>query len=478
MSFSKLAKIEEDNRPVNIVRPYAFSKECMSNTLNLHDTYPTQVAIRRTRTEELNPVNSIQNSTYAQFRITSHGSEVIDPFNTFLKVELKVQRKDGAALKEDDVALLVNNPPSSMWKSVRADMNGTNVQEADGLYPYRANVEKSLMATTQAQYGSYCLAGFVPERVKFDSLKLKKDELEEKSDEAKKAAGKPDKNAKPFIQRCELTRKNATLLYIDSIHADIFRQDKKLPPGTELTLWFDRHDNTDFIIKTFKNEENPYKLVLNKAVLLVRYCLLDDGVVNEMMTMLQKIPYQIPIRRVEMNYFSKASGISDYSEPNALVKEGNFVPRRIFFFAIEQDAFHGDTKKDPFFYKNLKPNMISLRLGGQTRPYPEIQMNRKEINCDYSEPLFYLYQAVGTCFSNDAQIPIHLEDMDTGNFIIGFDLTSVDADNAFELAEKTTVELKYKLSEAPNEPHILLVYMEYDSEIQINSEGQVQILKN
>ena len=105
-------------------------------------------------------------------------------------------------------------------------------------------------------------------------------------------------------------------------------------------------------------------------------------------------------------------------------------------------------------------------------------MNRKEINCDYSEPLFYLYQAVGTCFSTDAQIPIHLEDMDTGNFIIGFDLTSVDADNAFELAEKTTVELKYKLSEAPNEPHILLVYMEYDSEIQINSEGQVQILKN
>ena len=465
-------------------KPFAFSKESMSNTLNLHDTWPTQVAIRRTWSTEISPINSIQNSSYAQFRVDSHGNIVIDPFNCYTKSEVKVERKDNKALGDKDYAFLVNNISSAAFKSCRINLNAYNIQEADGVYHYRSNLEKTLMATSEGQNGSYCLAGYIPEKTKLDSLdnneieqikakpakKSKEDEEEEKE--------KLTKDQKNFKTRCEELRNNKILQFIDIIHADICRQDKKLPPGSVLDFWFDRQDNMDLLIKNITGKESEYKLIFNRIVLVIRFCEVDESVISNMMTVLETIPYQIPLRRVEINYFCKASGISDYSEPNALVKEGNFLPRRIFFVAIEQDAFHGHPKKDPFYYKNLNPASICLKVGGQVLPYPEIQMNREEILNDFTEPFFYLQQAVGTCFSPDARLPFKPKDMDTGNFIVGYDLTSVDADNAFELAQKTTVELQYKLRSAPNKPHILLVYMEYDSEIQINNQGQVQIIRS
>ena len=206
--------------------------------------------------------------------------------------------------------------------------------------------------------------------------------------------------------------------------------------------------------------------------LKARYITVDPEMAVEMSKITESgRPMIYPYRRVEMTYFTKPAGSSELTQNN-LIKEGNVLPRRIFAALVDQDAFHGHLDMDPFNYQPFKTNYIALRVGSQIKPYTEIRCYPGEN--EYGEALDALLETTHSL--NDREdIGIDPDTYHARNFIIGFDLTPTRSKQgeSFELPQRKTVDLVWRLGESPTKTITMIVYAEYDAEIQIDAKRNV-----
>jgi hypothetical protein len=259
------------------------------------------------------------------------------------------------------------------------------------------------------------------------------------------------------------------------IHSEIFDQGKILPPKSKLDLSFLLVDNKNFVILT--NQATPYKVTLQKMQLLVRYITIDESIINEMEYITTRGDNMVmPLRKVEMSYFTKQAHTRDWSELN-LVKEGKTLPRRLFIAFVPQANFQGDAKLDPFDYHPSNIERVVLRIGGQIMPFPELYCT--PAGGDNRNVVWPLYALLKTCnsFLEERDIGLTVENYTKGNFVLGFDLTSGSAPlgEAFEMPNESSIQLEIKLSAAPANAHTMIVYAEYDGELEIDRTGKVMM---
>lgn len=443
-------------------------RESISRRLDLHTTLPTQVGIKSIRIEEISSINPVQNANFITFQAKSHGDEVIFPEDCYLKLEFKVLKKStNLPLTDADDVMLVRNPSSAMMKNINVKLCNSVVQSGDGLQAFRSDLEKLLLYTKEGRKNLDLCDYYEEEHGKFDYIDVEFDKPKEENT----APGAVD-----LIDRRETILNSKTIYCYDLIHANLFMQDRPLPPNSDFEITYDLQDNPDFYFLS-KSQVNSqrYKIQLERAHILVTYWQIDLDILHEMfsITINNNWFYHIPMRRIELNYFNKPSNISDVSEPNTVVKEGNILPRRIFVVLVKQSAFQGKITQDPFNYVNLKPINIALRLNGQLTPYPEIKANRNQDPNDLKDPLFYLRKSCGTNFSKYFHLGFNVKNMQTGYFVSGWDLTSGDSEDAYELVQRKTVELAYTLQQTTTEAHVMIILTEFDAEIQVDSNRNV-----
>ena len=461
---SKRQKLEEASESKNTLI------ESISQKLNLHTTYPTQVAIKSVRVEEISSINPVQNANFVSFHVKSHGEELILPDECFIKIEFKVvDKSDNSALPPNVDLCLVRSIISAMMKNLLLKLNSKVVQSSDGLHGFRADLEKMILNTLEARKNFDLGEFYEEEEGKFENIPVV-------------LSGNPPTEpttigGKEIVKRRNKIVGGKTLYVYDKIHADLFMQERPFPPNTDFDLTYDIQDNSDFyfLSKTPGNSQK-FKIQIERASIFVTYLGVDLNIINEMysITVDERLHYHLPFRRIEMNYFNKPQNLSDLSEPNTIVKEGNVLPRRIFVVLVKQSAFQGNITQDPFNYVNLNPTTVALRLNGQLKPYPEIKANRNNDADDVKEPLMFFRKACGVNMSKYLDLGITQKRYKEGGcFIIGFDLTSGDSEDAFELLQRQTVELTYTLMSPTTEPHVMIVMTEYDAELQIDENRNV-----
>lgn len=497
--------------------------ESMSSSLNLHGDTPTQAVITNSRLEPFQPINSISDDVrFIQFKLKTTMNDLILPCESYISLDLEIVKTStaGGDLRK---VIPVNGVGSAIFKNLGVKYNGQQIESGDGLYAYRADLEKRLLHGSEAKKFDMDLAMYTSPEVSWDNLpkagpwgidkpvKVQPDgvkgeaaaggavvNISVKKDLAALPIGAPEppellktgeyasydgsnviEMVHPaFRGRVQWASAGKRFQVIDTIHSNIFNQCKHLPPNSTLDLTFDLQDDPKFSLLSndIGNRSAGLKIKIHAARILTRVDTLDPATVEEMIMLTEqnKRVYKFPSMRVDMNYLVRTSGINDLSETAALLKDNRRIPRRVFIGAVKQNAFHGNLELDPFNYADVGANSVLMRVGGQVRPVPELRCDRSargiEQGVDYSQFLFSLLLSTGTMMGK-VGLGINRFNYGTGNFLLGFDLTSGDSEGVYEFPEQKNIELHYHLQEALKEAYALVIFAEYDQEFQIDENG-------
>ena len=115
---------------------------------------------------------------------------------------------------------------------------------------------------------------------------------------------------------------------------------------------------------------------------------------------------------------------------------------------------------------------MCLRVGGKEQPYPLFDCNFETRNV--WPPLFTLLQS-NDSFLNEVELGYNVYMYSNRNVILGFNLSGSQTPpgESLEVTQEKTVELILKLANAQAFIINVLIYAEYDTEIEILSDRQV-----
>ena len=179
------------------------------------------------------------------------------------------------------------------------------------------------------------------------------------------------------------------------------------------------------------------------------------------------------VSRVKMMYYSCGTNVVDLSNLNLLTMEGNLLPHRIIAVMVREDAVHGNYNRDPFNYQHFNLAEFSLKVGSEQIPLPELKctMDDDDSN-DILRPLFSVLLANHSLLS-DEELGINPSNYRNENVFLAWDLSQMSPGQSFEMTQEKPVSLILKLRRANNFVINVIVYSEYNSEIEMLNNRKV-----
>lgn len=457
-------------------------EEVIPEALDLHSTLPTQTAIRHSKYATYQPRSALEKRGKIPFRITTGSSQFLDVYNTYIYIESKIVDVNGrnidmttadpggapgAVMHNPQVNVLPVSGLSHAWfKQIIVRLNNENISFDGNMYAHRGDLELRMSYPSTVKRGSLDMCGYGVEPISFDSTDA--DDLTfEEPDEA---------NAlnEEFMRRYKKMQGSRHMHTLGRIHTEICDQPKFLPPGSTLDFEFERN-SSDFLILT-KRDDN-YSMEMVSCQILAHIVEMEEEITEDV----QKVSLSgrsmlYPVRRVRMMYYSKGQNISDLSNYDLLLGESNILPRRIYVVMVKQTAMQGNKHQDPFNYSHFNLCEFCLRVGNHEIPFPSFpcNMTNEDTNDDYIWPLFSLLQS-SNAFVSENEMGIDMSNYKNRNVILGFDLTSTQlpAGECFEAGEEKHIELILKLNDVHTFVINVIIYAEYDAEIEIKPDKRV-----
>ena len=444
--------------------------ELLPEEVNLHSTLPTQTAIKSGGFISHLPRQGVQDTGTIDFRIVSGTNEFIDPWHTYVGIKFRILNATGNTI--DAVAggahnveinvLPVNGLTYAAFRTVNTKINGTTISWGGEHYPYRGDIETRLSYPKNIKEHCLKLSGFDEEETAFEDI----DEGNLHFDEATTETHPHQ----PLLRRYLRSKASKTCFLIGKIHSEIFDQPKLLPPNTVFDIIFDRSDSK-FVVLTKRNTQ--YKLKIDECILISRMVDMDEQVTEDIMRInLAGTSFLYPVRRVKIRPYTVSPRVTSLGSPNLLLGEGEILPRRMFIVMVKQSAMGGHYKQDPFNYQPFHAQLVCLKIGSHEAPFPVIKCD--PANGDVAEALFYLLLSNGSLFSS-GDLGLDYRNFTKRNFILGFDLTGTLSPPGlnFEVTKEYNMSLVIDTSEELDEAVNVIIYAEYDSEIEILSNKKV-----
>ena len=345
--------------------------------------------------------------------------------------------------------LPVNGLGTAWLKKIDVKLNETTVSFDGNMYSHRVDIENRLSYPDTVKKGHLSMMGFDEEMEAFDEI----NDGDIQWDDAN-----PAEHAYPAILRRYLKGKASKNMYtIARIHSEIFEQPTLLLPNTVLDIDFDRHDS-DFLLLTKHNDRN-YILKMESCELLTRLVDMDEEITAEIDSVsISGRSMLYPVCRVKMMYYSCGANIVDLSNFNLLTMEGNLLPHRIIVVMVREDAVHGNYNRDPFNYQHFNLAEFSLKVGSEQIPLPKLKCN--------------MLLANHLLFSNE-ELGINPSNYRNGNVFFSLGLSQMPPGQSFEMTQEKPVLLILKLRRANNFVINVIVYSEYDSEVEMMNNRNV-----
>ena len=437
-------------------------------SLFIHEGLPTQVAVTRQQDQELDPITIDRHGGHIHFQIKSSTNEIIDISKTLLKLNCRMLNGNGNLIanpradntnNDNDRATVVNGLCSALFKNVEVRLNNSNMSTQDGMYAYRADMDTRLTNSVARKKGALSAAGWDEEEITFDDQGENTgwyDGPENSRNEAIKRRFNRNKGSKPFT-------------VIGRIHSDIFEQPKMLPPNTTVDIKFDRNSQ-EFILLT---NETPldHKLYIESCQLIVRKCEVSPEIIVDMINETRpEKPYKYPIREVVMTYFTKTQGTTDLSSQNIL-RTSSCLPRRVIVGLVDQEAFNGSVKKDPFNFQHFGTNYVCLRVGGQISPYPEIVCDPE--HGDFSMPFYSIIRGTTGFENGEEDLGITIYNIARRCFFIVWNISPSDtpAGSSVDMENRQNMDVIWRITQPLTRAVTMIVFAEYDNAIECDENG-------
>ena len=188
--------------------------------------------------------------------------------------------------------------------------------------------------------------------------------------------------------------------------------------------------------------------------------------------MLSKTIAKYPLTRVEVKTFTIHAGVVGESIDNAILGQ---LSKRIIVGFVDNKAFNGDRKLNPFNFKNYGINFFSLYADGMQISSRPIQPNFSKNDPLYVETYYTLFSGTGIHFLNEGN-SISRDDYANGYTLFAFDLTpdlSANCAGHWNLVKHGSLRLEVRFEKALSATINCIVYAEFDNVLEIDSSRQV-----
>ena len=275
-----------------------------------------------------------------------------------------------------------------------------------------------------------------------------------------------DKENVGLNRRFEFTKNSKNVHLMGRVHSDLFHQGRFLINGLPLRLIFHRSKDS-FILLSGK--ENPtYRIRLTEATLCVRRVELTPEKFREINQTLATIPILYPINRVVVKTHSMAAGLMSLNWDNAILGQ---IPNRVILGMVDNDAYAGSYKKNPFNLKKFSISSVGVFVNGESLPAKPLKLNFEQ--SDFLDGYRSLFTCTGK-INRDEGVGISISDYAHGYTLFGFDLTPAFCNGAHqEIIKKGNVRIVLDFSTPLTRTITLVAYCDYDNIITVDKTRNV-----
>ena len=357
-------------------------------------------------------------------------------------IQVKLEKTDKSALVEADWLTLkpCNYLFHAMIKQVDIEINGKQVFNLPQNYSYRAYME--------------ALMGFSNDA---------------KSSHLSAALWMTDTARQKIIKSTETNYENGQKVdMLGKIHTDLSFQGRALLGGSQIKIQVTLNDPKFYMEK---GESYDIKVNVSDVTLYVHKAKLSPTIVDAHRRALTIAPAKYPITRIEVKQHPIPKGLLDVWLDNLVYGQ---LPRRMFLVLVDNEAFNGSFKKDPFNFQHFNVSHLSCYLDGTQYPAIAYQPDFKNKSC--IREYIGLYQALNQS-GTDSHIVMSREDF-LSHPIFGFNFAPDLSDGCGMIGHvnpirKGILRLQLRFKEVLPQAINVIAYCEFDNIIEMHSDGTV-----
>ena len=423
------------------------------STLDIFTIPPTQYAIQNNLTTEHRPIATINSGSVITFIINTSSDEYVNLKDLLLRVKLRVNIKkaDGTTPATSDWTQIspVNYLMHSLFKQVTLEINGKQVTVSPQTYPYKAMFESIIGFTNDAKTSYLTASGYFKDSTS-------NPEVIDTTRNSLINPGKAEENGK-------------TIELLGKPHIDFAFQERALIGGSKIKIELTPHDPS-FYLRADTTKVSPSVEFLD-ASLFINRSKVSPLILEAHNKALMKGNARYPICRNEVKTFSISTGTLSASIDNIVNGQ---IPRRAFVAMVTNDAFNGSYSKNPFNFQHFNCNFISTYIDGVQ--YPSIPFTPDFKEGLYTREYLGFFEAVNQ-LTTDSTISITKQNYIKGNTIFGFNYAQDFSNSCIQEGHANPIKrgsmgLQLRFSETLTQTINILVYLEYDNLIQIDSDRQ------
>lgn len=273
--------------------------------------------------------------------------------NSYLVITCKVTKPNGeacdhAATTNPDRVCIVNNLAQSLWKNVKVSVNGVEVEDTDGLHPYRAYLEALFNHGSKVLEKRGTMLGWTKDTAN-------------KFDKNTKTGGNTgmDTRTKAFMSSAEVT-------LVSKLSCDMMEEKVYLPPQWDIGLRLERSPSNFVLIAGA--ETIAYEMHITSMKLIVQRVKVREELAVAHKKLFASLPenkLRYPARRISMSRHVVNQGVR-----SARLKlfENCTLPDRILVAFISKTASAGLYAENPFNFMHRNVNKVYLEVNSMNVP--------------------------------------------------------------------------------------------------------------
>lgn len=428
------------------------SQECSKSELDLFLAPNVQTNIERGQWIEYFPVSNVTDSGPIEFNVSGSGDEFTDLRQAWVYTKVKITKSDGTDLADDEKVGPVNLFQQAIHGQVDLTINDKMISTSTNTNPYRA------MITTLMTYGSDAKTSQLGAELFVKDTPGKMDAVDPLALAANRNHG--------LRTRYNYIKNSSAFELMGPLHLDLFCQDRLLLNGVTLRVRLNRSKNSFCLVSP--EDGADYRVVILQSILYIRKVKVYDDTFIGIASALERAPALYPIPRVECKAMSIPTGQMSFTPDDVFL---GAIPKRIVLGFVENTAFNGSFKRNPFNFQHFKATQVGVYVNGESCPMKALQLNFDQDL--YLAGYMSLFSGTGTLFHNQGN-QISREDYPNGYSLFAFDLTP-DLCTGPHVSPIKQGNLRIGIQFAEPLPVTVncIIYAEFDSMIEIDASRNV-----
>ncbi|XP_026290579.1 uncharacterized protein F54H12.2-like [Frankliniella occidentalis] len=429
---------------------HASSAEALPSDLDLWVDNVTQTGEEKSQDHEFYPTSSSLDTGTVEIEVPGVGHVYPDPALFLLYTKEQIVNGDGSLITAADNsdATLVNYGAHAQWSQIDVSLNGTVISQSSMTYPYRAYIEAKL------NYDKSARNTHLQQRLWYEDTAGHFDSL----DGAQNLG---------LAWRRSRTANSKIFETLGPLHIDISNSNRLLLNNCTLRIKLTRNRDA-FTIMSTKGTE---KIKLLEVKLIVRKVTISPSVLLGHAQALEKAPAKYPLNRVDIKTVTITQGLRDKTIDNLFM---NQLPQRIIICLVDNKAFNGDYKLNPFNFQHFNLNYLQLQVDGT--PVPSQPLTPDFPGELYTQAYNTLFSGTGIHWKDEGN-NISWNDYAKGNTIFAFDLSpDLSASKPhWNLQRHGTLRLDLRFAAPLPNPINVICYAEFENLLQIDRNRNVII---